>query len=145
MMKDPYSATLVWSVVLQNHVKKTMEKGLYQLEDGELVPEPTLETKYFVFLLFHNLFLAVLTESVTFCFMYKVRFCQNSLKDGFLQFCDQIVDFTVKIYLHIKISKSLLPGIVGNSHFKDFNVSCIFKSLVLQVFSSLLRSSKYCP
>jgi hypothetical protein len=23
-------------------VKKTMEKGLYQLEDGELVPEPTL-------------------------------------------------------------------------------------------------------
>jgi hypothetical protein len=27
-------------------VKKTMEKGLYQLEDGELVPEPTLETKY---------------------------------------------------------------------------------------------------
>jgi hypothetical protein len=40
------SATLVLYVVLQNHVKKTMEKGLYQLEDGELVPEPTLETKY---------------------------------------------------------------------------------------------------
>lgn len=27
---------------LKEHVKKTMEKGLYQLEDGELVPEPTL-------------------------------------------------------------------------------------------------------
>jgi hypothetical protein len=42
--------------VLQNHVKKTMEKGLYQLEDGELVPEPTLETKYDlpVFLLFSS-------------------------------------------------------------------------------------------
>ena len=27
---------------LKDHIKKTMEKGLYQLEDGELVPEPTL-------------------------------------------------------------------------------------------------------
>lgn len=27
---------------LKDHVKKTMEKGLYTLEDGELVPEPTL-------------------------------------------------------------------------------------------------------
>lgn len=27
---------------LKDHVRKTMEKGLYQLEDGELVPEPTL-------------------------------------------------------------------------------------------------------
>ena len=28
-------------------MKKTMEKGLYQLEDGELVPEPTLlESRY---------------------------------------------------------------------------------------------------
>ena len=27
---------------LKDHIKKTMDKGLYQLEDGELVPEPTL-------------------------------------------------------------------------------------------------------
>jgi len=27
---------------LKDHVKKTMDAGLYQLEDGELVPEPTL-------------------------------------------------------------------------------------------------------
>ena len=33
--------------LLQDNVKKTMEKGLYQLEDGELVPEPTLlESRY---------------------------------------------------------------------------------------------------
>jgi hypothetical protein len=37
-------------VDLQDHVRKTMEKGLYQLEDGELVPEPTLlETKQVLF------------------------------------------------------------------------------------------------
>jgi len=27
---------------LKNHIKKTMDKGLYTLEDGEIVPEPTL-------------------------------------------------------------------------------------------------------
>jgi len=27
---------------LKDHIKKTMEKGLYTLEDGELVPEPTM-------------------------------------------------------------------------------------------------------
>merc|ERR1712227_760579 len=27
---------------LKDHIKKTMEKGLYTLEDGELVPEPTV-------------------------------------------------------------------------------------------------------
>jgi hypothetical protein len=30
---------------LQDHVKKTMDKGLYTLEDGELIPEPTLSEK----------------------------------------------------------------------------------------------------
>ena len=30
---------------LKNHVKKNMEKGLYTLEDGELIPEPTLSDK----------------------------------------------------------------------------------------------------
>ena len=28
---------------LKDHIKKTMEKGLYTLEDGELVPEPDLK------------------------------------------------------------------------------------------------------
>jgi len=27
---------------LKNHIKRTMDKGLYTLEDGEIVPEPTL-------------------------------------------------------------------------------------------------------
>ena len=27
---------------MKDHIKKTMEKGLYTLEDGELVPEPTV-------------------------------------------------------------------------------------------------------
>ena len=30
---------------IQDHVKRTMEKGLYTLEDGELIPEPTLSDK----------------------------------------------------------------------------------------------------
>ena len=30
---------------VQDHVKRTMEKGLYTLEDGELIPEPTLSDK----------------------------------------------------------------------------------------------------
>ena len=30
---------------LKDHIKKTMDKGLYTLEDGELVPEPTLSDK----------------------------------------------------------------------------------------------------
>lgn len=30
---------------LKDHVKKTMDKGLYTLEDGELIPEPTLSEK----------------------------------------------------------------------------------------------------
>jgi len=30
---------------LKDHVKRTMEKGLYTLEDGELIPEPTLSDK----------------------------------------------------------------------------------------------------
>ena len=29
----------------QDNVKRTMEKGLYTLEDGELIPEPTLSDK----------------------------------------------------------------------------------------------------
>jgi len=29
---------------LKDHIKKTMEKGLYTLEDGELVPEPSLSS-----------------------------------------------------------------------------------------------------
>ena len=32
-------------LINQNHVKKNMEKGLYTLEDGELIPEPTLSDK----------------------------------------------------------------------------------------------------
>jgi len=30
---------------LKDHIKKTMDKGLYTLEDGELIPEPTLSEK----------------------------------------------------------------------------------------------------
>jgi len=30
---------------LKDHIKKTMEKGLYTLEDGELIPEPTLSER----------------------------------------------------------------------------------------------------
>ena len=31
--------------LFKDHVKRTMEKGLYTLEDGELIPEPTLSDK----------------------------------------------------------------------------------------------------
>ena len=41
----------------QDNVKRTMEKGLYTLEDGELIPEPTLSDKGKV-------------ETVFFCFCF---------------------------------------------------------------------------
>ena len=37
--------TVLLTPFVQDHVKRTMEKGLYTLEDGELIPEPTLSDK----------------------------------------------------------------------------------------------------